>query len=106
MTTSDLSADRPAAAARACSASPPPATAALHRLQAFWTKSASFAPVLGMCAYFLVLGSIVVVWVTGQVPWFTVAPATILLMVAHFRRVEARWARQDARARERASAGR
>ena len=46
-----------------------------------------------MVGYFLLLGSLAVVVVTGEFPWFTVAPITILLSVAYFRHVEAKDAR-------------
>lgn len=46
-------------------------------------------PVLVISAYFLALASIAVVAVGGQFPWFTVAPATVLSMIAYFRHVEA-----------------
>ena len=35
--------------------------------------------------YFLILASISVVVISGQFPWFTLAPATGLLMAAHIR---------------------
>lgn len=52
-------------------------------------------PVLVMFAYFLGLGSIAIVAVGGQFPWFTVAPATVLLLVTYFRHVEATYARNS-----------
>jgi len=47
-----------------------------------------------MVGYFLLLGSLAVVVITGQFPWFAVAPVTILLSVAYFRHVEAKEARR------------
>ena len=44
-----------------------------------------------MCAYFLGLASIVVVVIGGHFPWFTLAPMAVLLMVAHVRRLEAKF---------------
>ncbi len=46
-------------------------------------------PVLIISAYFLALASIAVVAVGGQFPWFIVAPATVLSLIAYFRHVEA-----------------
>ena len=51
------------------------------------------ASVLGISAYFLLLGSVAVVVITEQFPWFIVAPATILLTIGYFRHVEATEAR-------------
>ncbi len=51
-------------------------------------------PVLVMWAYFLGLASIAVVVIGGQFPWFTLAPAVVLLMVTHFRHVEAKYQRK------------
>ena len=48
-----------------------------------------------MCAYFLGLASIAVLVVGGHFPWFTLAPAMVLLMVAHVRRVEAKYKRES-----------
>ena len=48
-----------------------------------------------MCAYFLGLASIAVVVVAGHFPWFTLAPAIVLLMAAHVRRVEAKFQRKS-----------
>jgi hypothetical protein len=47
-----------------------------------------------MFAYFLGLASIAVVVVTGQFPWFTLAPGIVILMVAHFRRTEEKYRRK------------
>ncbi len=52
-------------------------------------------PVLVMWAYFLGLASIAVVVIGGQFPWFTLAPAIVLLMVTHFRHVEAKYQRKS-----------
>jgi len=49
--------------------------------------------VILMCAFFLGLASIAVVVVTGHFPWFTLAPAIVLLMAAHIRRIEAKFER-------------
>lgn len=54
-----------------------------------WPKANSGPTVLIMFAYFLGLASIAVVVVGGQFPWFTIAPCSILLMVAYFRHLEA-----------------
>ena len=51
--------------------------------------------ILLMCAYFLGLASIAVVVVAGHFPWFTLAPAMVLLMAAHVRRVEAKFQRKS-----------
>jgi len=48
-----------------------------------------------MCAYFLGLASIPVVVIGGQFPWFTLAPAMVLLMGVHVRRVEAKFRRKS-----------
>ena len=53
-----------------------------------WAKLSPAASALGMFGYFLLLGSIAVVVITKQFPWFTIAPITILLAVAYFRHVE------------------
>ncbi len=53
------------------------------------------ASVLLMCAYFLGLASIAVVVIGGHFPWFTLAPAIVLLMAAHLRRVEAKFQRKS-----------
>ena len=53
---------------------------------------------LWMAAYFLALGSVAVVALSGQFPWFTLAPLTVLLMFLHFRRVETKLRRQSSRA--------
>ena len=95
MATFELPADRTAARFPTKDPSPGAPMGALQRLQAFWVKSDSLAPVLGMFAYFLLLGSIAVVTMTGQVPWFTLAPATVLAVVVHCRRLEAKWARES-----------
>ena len=44
-----------------------------------------------MLGYFLGLASIAVVLVGGQFPWFTAAPATILLSIAYFRHLDAKY---------------
>ena len=41
--------------------------------------------VLGMAGYFLLLGSIAVVVITRQFPWFMAVPMTILLAYAYFK---------------------
>jgi hypothetical protein len=82
---------------------PQPPSGALRWLAALGARSDAAAAVLGMFLYFLMLGSVAVVVVTGQFPWFTVAPAALLLAAAHVHRVEARWARQAAAGRERAT---
>ena len=97
MATLNLPADRPAARFPTKNPSPGAPMGAIRRIQAFWVKSDSLAPVMGMFAYFLLLGSIAVVTMTGQIPWFTLAPATVLAVVAHCRRLEAKWARQSSR---------
>jgi hypothetical protein len=51
--------------------------------------------VLLMCAYLLGLASIPVVVIGGQFPWFTLAPAIVLLMGVHVRRVEAKFRRRS-----------
>jgi hypothetical protein len=78
----------------AARAAPQAGSSVLRSLQAFWAISEPAAAVLGMFAYLLVLGSVAVVLVTGRFPWFTVAPAVILLGAAHVRHLEARWERQ------------
>lgn len=50
-----------------------------------------------MCAYFLGLASIVVVFIGGHFPWFTLAPLAVLLMASHIRRVEAKFQRESSR---------
>jgi hypothetical protein len=49
-----------------------------------------------MCAYFLGLASAAVFVVGGHFPWFTLAPAMVLLMFAHVRRIEAKFQREAA----------
>ena len=51
--------------------------------------------VLLMWAYFLGLASIAVVVIGGHFPWFTLAPAIVLLMVTHFRRIDAKYQRKS-----------
>lgn len=63
-------------------------------LRKHWDQLSPVASVLGMVGYFLLLGSVAVIVITGQFPWFTVAPVTILLSVAYFRYVEAKEARR------------
>jgi hypothetical protein len=53
-------------------------------------ETKSGPPVLVIAAYFVGLASIAVVAVGGQFPWFTVAPATVLSLIAYFRHVEAK----------------
>lgn len=48
-----------------------------------------------MCAYFLGLASVAVFIVGGHFPWFTLAPAMVLLMFAHVRRIEAKFQRES-----------
>jgi hypothetical protein len=60
-----------------------------------WPKANNGPTALIMFAYFLGLASIAVVIVGGQFPWFTVAPCTILLMVAYFRHLEATYQRES-----------
>ena len=55
------------------------------------------ASVLGISAYFLLLGSVAVIVITEQFPWFIVAPATVLLTIGYFRHVEATEARRSHR---------
>jgi len=62
-----------------------------------WAKLSPAASILGMSAYFLLLGSVAVVVITEQFPWFIVAPATILLTIGYFRHVEATEARRSHR---------
>ena len=57
-------------------------------LHVHWAKLSPAAYVLVMFGYFLLLGSIAVVVITKQFPWFTIAPITILLAVAYIRHVE------------------
>ena len=52
-------------------------------------KAQSGPPVLLVAAYFLGLASVAVIAVGGHFPWFTVAPATVLTLIAYFRHVEA-----------------
>ena len=52
-------------------------------------------PVLWIAAYFLALASIAVIAVGGHFPWFTVAPATILSLIAYFRHVESTLERES-----------
>jgi hypothetical protein len=70
----------------------------LERLGACPVRSDSLRMVLGMFAYFLVLGSIAVVTLTGQFPWFTLGPAAVLGVIAHCRRLDAKWERKKAKA--------
>lgn len=63
-------------------------------MRAHWAQLSPVAFVLTMVGYFLLLGSLAVIVVTGQFPWFTVAPVTILLSVTYFRHVEAKEARR------------
>ena len=51
--------------------------------------------VFTMWAYFLGLASIAMIVVGGHFPWFTLAPAIVLLMVGHFRRIEAKYRRKS-----------
>ena len=65
------------------------------RWRAVWSKLSPAESVLGMFLYFLVLGSVAVVVVTEQFPWFTLGPVTILLTVAYFRHLDAKDARRS-----------
>jgi len=62
-----------------------------------WAKLSPAAFVLGIFGYFMLLGSVAVVVITHQFPWFTVAPVTILSALAYFRHVEAKEARRSSR---------
>jgi hypothetical protein len=64
-------------------------------LRLAWEKLSPAATVLGMFGYFLLLGSVAVVVVTEQFPWFTLAPITVLLLVAYFRYVDEKEARRS-----------
>lgn len=50
---------------------------------------------LFMLGYFLGLGSIAVMVIGGQFPWFTLAPLTILALVMYFRHLEATYEQQS-----------
>ena len=63
--------------------------------QPIWAKLSPGASVLAMFGYFLLLGSVAVVVITGQFPWFTLAPVTILLSIAYFRHVDEKEARRS-----------
>jgi peptidoglycan/LPS O-acetylase OafA/YrhL len=43
---------------------------------------------LGILAYILVLASVAVIVLTGQFPWFTLAPLTALALTLYFRHLE------------------
>ena len=72
-------------------------TRPLAWLRVAWGKLSPAATVLGMFGYLLLLGSLAVVVVTDQFPWFTLAPVTILLLAAYFRYVDEKEARRSAR---------
>jgi len=65
--------------------------------RADWSKLSPTAYVLGMAGYFLLLGSIAVVFLSNQFPWFMAAPITILLAVAYLRHGEAKRAQHRSR---------
>jgi hypothetical protein len=46
------------------------------------------APVIIIFAYILALASVATVAMGGHFPWFTLAPAMVLMMAGHFRRIE------------------
>ena len=73
----------------------PVAGQSVNGVQILWAKLSPAASVLGMFGYFLLLGSIAAVVITGQFPWFVVAPLTILLSVAYFDHVEKKEARRS-----------
>jgi len=62
-----------------------------------WAKRSPVTYVLAVFGYFLLLGSVAVVVVTEQFPWFTLAPITILLSLAYFRYEEEKEARRSSR---------
>jgi hypothetical protein len=81
-------------AAPPLAATRPGPAAPIRWIQALWVTSEPVALVLGMFLYFLLLGSIAVVVVTGQIPWFALIPAGVMLAIARIRRTEARWQRE------------
>ena len=94
MATPDLPAARRGSRLAAENVGPQAASGPIRWLQDLLGMSESAATVLGMFLYILVLASIAVVAMTGQIPWFALGPATILLGLAHIRRLEAKWARE------------
>lgn len=68
-----------------------------HWFRADWSELSPTAFVLGMAGYFLLLGSIAVVVLSNQFPWFMAAPITILLAVAYLRHGEAKRAQDKSR---------
>jgi len=73
----------------------PLATRRCSDWRAAWATRSPSASVLGMFLYFLLLGSVAVVVVTEQFPWFALGPVTILLTVAYFRHLDAKEARRS-----------
>lgn len=63
-------------------------------------KLSATASVLGMFAYFLFLGGVAVVVVTGQIPWFIVPPAVVWLSLAYFRYEDRKYARKAEQQRD------
>jgi hypothetical protein len=65
------------------------------QLQGEGASEARGPSALLICAYLLGLASIAVVVIGGQFPWFTLAPAMVLLMAAHVRHLEAKFRRES-----------
>ena len=76
---------------------PVPGQANTDRSSGVWSDKSPMRFVLGMAGYFLILGSIAVVVLGNQFPWFMAAPITILLAAAYFRHGDAKPAHERSR---------
>ena len=68
-----------------------------HWLRADWSQQSPTVYVLGMTGYFLLLGSIAVIVLSNQFPWFMAAPITILLAATYLRHSDAKRTQQTTR---------
>ncbi|MDJ0805842.1 MAG: hypothetical protein QNJ78_03325 [Gammaproteobacteria bacterium] len=67
-----------------------------------WLKTVSLGqglvvPVLGMAGYILLLGSIAVVYLSNQFPWFMAAPMTIIVAIVLLHHIDAKRAQQESK---------
>ena len=66
------------------------------RLHSAWANGNPAATILGIAGYFLLLGSIAVVAISEQFPWFMAAPLYLLMAVFYLRHANQRQARSAA----------
>ncbi len=66
-------------------------------LRVDWSEQSPALFVLGMAGYFLLLGSIAVIVLSNQFPWFIAAPITILTAVAYILHGDAKHSQQRSR---------